>query len=226
MDQNNLNVGAQINAQEPPKPLYTSRVLMDKDTFYDFATVNYKRTKKIFLVFLILLFPPTVLNIIEGNYDLVITYNFIVSLFMILIYFKIRRSVKVGFERNVITAGENNISSYELFEDKIVSEIDGYKREFFYSQITGLFETEMFILLHLKHNLFVTIGKDELSASVDEVKAFLIRKCAFVKKKKFINCANDHTLTVIFLISLCAISLISIFIGLWLLVKFFPFMYR
>ena len=146
---------------------------MDKDSYYDFALVSYNRTKKMFLIFLILLLPLTVLNILGRNYDLVAALGFIISLCMVLIYFKIKKSVKIGYERNVITAGENNISSYELFEDKITSEIDGYKREIFYSQITGLFETEKFISLHIKHNLFVTIGKDELSSCLQ----FLFNFC-------------------------------------------------
>ena len=149
MDQNNVNLGAETNAQEIQKPLYTSRVLMDKDTYYDFASVSYNRTKKMFLVFLILLLPMTVLNIFVENYDLVAALGFIISLCMALIYFKIRKSVKVGFERNVITAGENNISSYELFEDKITSEIDGYKKEFLY-MLFKLYDGEKSIYVHWK----------------------------------------------------------------------------
>lgn len=70
-----------------------------------------------------------------------------------------------------------------FFEDKIVSHVDELKREYFYHQITKFFETKNFILLHLQHNLHVTIEKNNLNASVDEVKAFLMNKCTLVKKK-------------------------------------------
>ena len=110
---------------------------------------------------------------------------------MILIYFRTRKSINIGYERMVISEGKEMTLNYELFEDKIVSHVDELKREYFYHQITKFFETKNFILLHLQHNLHITIEKNNLNASVDEVKAFLMNKCTPVKKKKFINCAND-----------------------------------
>ena len=102
---------------------------------------------------------------------------------------------------------------YELFEDKIVSHTDELKREYCYHQITKFFETKNFILLHLKYSLYIAIEKNNLNASVDEVKSFLMEKCTFVKKKKFIDCSNDKKWSLALLIALVVISVIGIVVG-------------
>lgn len=114
----------------------------------------------------------------------------------------------------MISAGKESILNYELFEDKIVSHIDELKREYFYHQITKFFETEKFILLHLQHNLHITLEKSNLNASVDEVKSFLMNKCTLIKKKKFINCSNDKIWSLMFLIALIVVSVIGTVVGL------------
>ena len=53
-----------------------------------------------------------------------------------------------------------------------------------------------------------------LNASVDEVKAFLMNKCTLVKKKKFINCANDKKWSLVFLIALIVVSVVGMILGL------------
>ena len=60
----------------------------------------------------------------------------------------------------------------------------------------------------------VTIEKNNLNLSVDEVKDFLMNKCTFVKKKKFINCTNDKKLSLVFLIALIVVSVIGTVVGL------------
>ena len=133
---------------------------------------------------------------------------------MILIYFRTKKAIKIGYERMVISAGKEMTLNYELFEEKVISHIDELKREYFYHQITKFFETKNFILLHLQHNLHVTIEKNNLTASVDEVKAFLMNKCTLVKKKKFINCANDKKWSLVFLIALIFVSIVGTVLGL------------
>ena len=189
MNENDANIN--VENEEVKSPIYCSRFLMNKELFYDFCSVSYNRTKKVFLTFFCLVTYLIGINLLLGNYDIVVGFGPFISFLMILFYFRTRKSIKIGYERMVISEGKEMTLNYELFEDKVISHNDELKREYFYHQITKFFETKNFILLHLQHNLHVTIEKNNLNASVDEVKAFLMKKCTRVKKKKFIDCSND-----------------------------------
>ncbi len=212
MNENNVNVN--IENEEIKSPVYSSTFLMNKDLHYDFCSVSYNRTKKVFFIFFCLVAYLIGINLLMGNYDIVLGFGPFISFLMILIYFRTRKSIKIGYERMVISEGKEVTLNYELFEDKVISHNDELKREYFYHQITKFFETKNFILLHLQHNLYVTIEKNNLNASVDEVKAFLMNKCNLVKKKKFINCANDKNWSLVFLIALIVVSVIGTVVGL------------
>ncbi len=212
MNENNVNIN--VENEEVKSPIYSSKFLMNKDLYYDFYSVSYNRTKKVFLIFLCLVAYLIGINLLIGNYDIVLWFGPFISFLMILIYFRTKKAIKIGYERMVISAGKEITLNYELFEEKIISHNDELKREFFYHQITKFFETKNFILLHLQHNLYVTIEKNNLTASVDEVKAFLINKCTLVKKKKFINCANDKKWSLVFLIALIVVSIVGMIVGL------------
>ena len=211
MDENNVNVD--VENEEVKRPIYSSKFLMNKELFYDFCSVSYNRTKKIFLIFFCLVAYLIGINLLIGNYDIVIVVGPSMSFLMALLYFRTEKSIKINYERNLISAGKESTLNYELFDDKIILHVDELKREYFYHQITKFFETKNFILLHLQHNLHITIEKNNLNASVDEVKIFLMNKCTLVKKKKFINCANDKKWSLVFLIALIVISIIGIVVG-------------
>lgn len=212
MDENNVNVN--VENEEVKSPIYSSKFLMNKELFYDFCSVSYNRTKKIFLTFFCLVACLIGINLLIGNYDIVLGFGPFMSFLMVLIYFRTKKSIKINYERNLISAGKESTLNYELFDDKIVSHVDELKREYFYHQITKFFETKNFILLHLQHNLHITIEKNNLNASVDEVKKFLMNKCTLVNKKKFINCSNDKKWSLVFLIALIVVSVIGIVVGL------------
>ncbi len=198
------------NDSEPVKtPVYCSEFLLSKDLYYDFCSVSYYKTKKVFLTFFLLVASTIVISLLVGNYDIVFGYGPFISLLMVLVYFKTKKSIRIGYERMMISEGKERIVKYELFEDKIVAFFDGAKREYFYHQITKLFETNNFILLHLQHNLYIIINKDRLDASIDDVKAFLLERCNLVKNRKFIVCSSDKKLTLIFMISLIAVSVMG-----------------
>lgn len=211
MEENNVNVD--VENEEVKIPIYSSKFLMNKELFYDFCSVSYNRTKKIFLIFFCLVAYLIGINLLIGNYDIVIVVGPFMSFLMALIYFRTEKSIKINYERNLISAGKESTLNYELFDDKIILHVDELKREYFYHQITKFFETKNFILLHLQHNLHITIEKNNLNASVDEVKIFLMNKCTLVKKKKFINCANDKKWSLVFLIALIVVSIIGIVVG-------------
>ncbi len=208
MNENNININEEVK-----EPIYTSNSVMTRDFFYDFSSVSYNRMKKILLVFLCFSVFEIVLNIIVGNYDIVASTLFI-SFLMFILYLKGSRATKLNYERNLISAGKEATLSEELFEDKIVSGVDELKREYLYTQVTRFFETKNFLLLHLQHHLYITVNKNNLNANVDEVKSFLIQKCPLVKKKKFVNCSNDKTLSLIFLIALITASVIGTVVSL------------
>ena len=50
MEENNVNVD--VENEEVKRPIYSSKFLMNKELFYDFCSVSYSRTKKIFLIFI------------------------------------------------------------------------------------------------------------------------------------------------------------------------------
>jgi len=212
VNENNVNVN--IENEEIKSPVYSSTFLMNKDLYYDFCSVSYNRTKKIFFIFFCLVAYLIGINLLIGDYDIVLGFGPFISFLMILIYFRTRKSIKIGYERMVISEGKEVSLNYELFEDKVISHNDKLKREYFYHQITKFFETKNFILLHLQHNLYVTIEKNNLNASVDEVKSFLMNKCTLVKKKKFINCANDKKWSLVVLIALIVVSIVGMFVAL------------
>ena len=212
MNENNVIVN--IENEENKSPVYSSTFLMNKDLHYDFCSVSYNRTKKLFFIFFCLVAYLIGINLLIGDYDIVLGFGPFISFLMILIYFRTRKSIRIGYERMVISEGKEVTLNYELFEDKVISHNDELKREYFYHQITKFFETKNFIFLHLQHNLYVTIEKNNLNASVDEVKSFLMNKCTLVKKKKFINSANDKKWSLVFLIALIVVSNVGMFVGL------------
>ncbi len=201
------------NNEESKPAIYTTSVLMSRDLYYDFSTVGYNRMKKALIFFLLFTVFEIVVNILAKNFDTV-ALTVIISLIFFFLYYRINKSTKIGYERTLISAGKEISTNYELFDDKVVTDSEGVKREYFYHQITKFFETKNFLLLHLQHNLYLTINKNKLNANVDEVKSFLIQKCPRVKKKKFINCYNDKKWTLWLLILLAAFSVIGTIISL------------
>ncbi len=205
MNNNYVNLNNQENNQ---KPCYVSSTLMTRDMFYDFYLVNYNRIKKMYLFFLMFTVFQIIMNNYFGNFNIVST-SLIVSFCSSLIYYKAVKSTKIGYERNLLSAGKEATLNYTLFDNKIISCVDEFKREYKYNQITKFFETKSFLLLHLKHNMYITVDKTSINANIDEVKAFLIKKCTLVKKKKFINCSNNKKLSLVYLIALIALSIIG-----------------
>lgn len=214
MNDNNINVDIELQNEESENPIYSSTFLMDKELFYDFCSVSYNKTKKLFLMFLCLVFWFTTISILDGGYDVVLSFSLFIPIILVALYLRTNRLIKISYERNLISTGkEENTINCEIYVDKIVSHIDETKKEFSYQQITNLYETKNFILLHLKHNLFIIINKKGLNSEVDAVKSFLAEKCVNVKKKKFINCSDDKKQSLIFLIALISVSVIGILIA-------------
>ena len=212
MNENNINTNIENEKEE--NAVYSSKFLMNKELYYDFCSISYNRTKKIFTTFLCLVAYLISINLLVGNYDIVVGLGPFISFLMILIYFRTKKTIKIGYERIVISAGKEITLNYEFFEDKVISHHDELKREYLYDQITKCFETKNFILLYLQHNMHITIDKNSLNASADEVKSFLMKKCDLVKKKKFINCSNDQTWSLVFLIALIVVTVIGAVVGL------------
>lgn len=214
MDENAAAANSENRNEEAERPVYSSRFLLSKELFYDFNLVSYHKLKKIFFIFLCAIVLETAVNLfVARNYE-VVALGLFVSFIMLLMYLRTKKAIRIAFERNLISAGKESAVQYELFEDKIVSYLDELKREYSYSQITKLFETKSFILLHLQYGLLVTLEKNSLTADAEEVKAFLMNKCTYVKRKRFINCSKDKALSLALLIALIAASVVGTVIGL------------
>ena len=104
MNENNVNVN--IENEEIKSPVYSSTFLMNKDLHYDFCSVSYNRTKKLFFIFFCLVAYLIGINLLIGNYDIVLGFGPFISFLMILIYFRTRKSIKIGYERMVISEGK------------------------------------------------------------------------------------------------------------------------
>ncbi|MGN0479915.1 MAG: YcxB family protein [Hominenteromicrobium sp.] len=219
MNENSINSNIETGLEEVNSAVFSSKFLMTKDLYYDFCSVSYNRTKRVFLAFLCLVAFLIPVNLLAGNCETVLGFGPFISFLMVITYLRTKKEIQISYERNLISAGKVSTLNYELYEDRIVSYLDELRKEHFYHQITKLFETKNFIMLHLQHNLYITIEKNSLHASVDEVKSFLIEKCTLVKKKKFINCCDDKKWSLVFLTALIVISAAGTMIGLVLKVN-------
>ena len=196
------------NIKNENSPIYSSEHLMSKEMVKDFCSVDFRRIKIKFIIFFFVILLYFALNIVFHIFGwLTWLTAFLVAIINAMAYFRLKRAVKVSYERSLISEGKEVLLKHEFFEDKIVLYKEETKREIFYHQVTKLFETKRFIMLHLQHNLHITIEKSSLNADVEEVKAFVINKCDNVKKKKFINCVNDEKWSIVFMIALFVVSI-------------------
>ncbi len=192
--------------------VYRSSVTMTRQRYEDFCSVGFGRVKHLSLLMLILGALVTPGIVLEGYYDVAGSMLFVVLL-LALLRFNIARSAKIGYERSVVSEGKESTVNGALYEDKIVSQSGGAVREHSYSQITGLFETKTFLLLHLRHELYIILDKEMLGADFDGAKAFLLGKCTQVKKKKFIDRSYDRTWSLIFMIALAVLPVAGRAVG-------------
>ncbi len=206
------NVENEYNEEEPA--VYSTKFLFSKDLYYDFGVVSYNRTKKIFLIFLCLATWLIWINLISDNYDVILWFGPAISFVMCLTFFRTKQAIKVGYERTVLTGGGELTVRYALLEDKIIAYSGEAARDIFYEQVTKFYETNSFLLLYLKHNVYVTIEKSGLNASIEDVKSFLAKKCTAVKKKKFIDCSGDKKWSVLFLMAMIVVAAIGTIAGL------------
>lgn len=200
--------------REEHTAVYSTKFVLSKELYCDFGSVGYNRTKVIFGVFLLLMTWINLIYSLSGDYDVILWYGPAISFIMCLTYFKTKQAIKVGYERMVLTRGKEADMHHALYEDKIVAYGDGSARDIFYEQVTKLYETKHFLLLYLKHNVYVTVEKSGLNGSIEAVKAFLMKKCTRVKKKKFIDCTGDEKWSLIFLAALIVVAAIGAAAGL------------
>ena len=208
MNENSLNMIHDNKSEEAKQAIYSSSYQMNRELFYDFSLMSYHTMKKLYLFFLCFFTFEIVVNILVENYD-VFAIPLFSSVIFCTLYFATKNAARVNYERNVISLGKYAALKEEFYEDKIVSSVDELKREYFYHQVTGFFETKHFLLLHLQHRLYIAICKNTLDARVDEVKSFLIDKCSNVKKKKFINCSSNEKWSRVFMIAMIIVSVIG-----------------
>ncbi|MBQ6996748.1 MAG: YcxB family protein [Oscillospiraceae bacterium] len=195
--------------REECTPVYSTRFVFDKELYNDFCLASYNRAKKVFLFFLVMSAWLIWINLLGGNYTLVLWFAPTICFISCLIYFRTKQAIRVGFERMVLTGGKEIDVRYAFYEDKIVAHSDGSARDIFYEQVTKLFETKRFLLLYLKHDVYVTVEKSGLDASIEAVKAFFVRKCTLVKKKKFIDCSGDMKWSLVFLVALIVVATVG-----------------
>ena len=214
MSEKLVNTDCENENYEEQTAVYSSKFLFSKELYYDFGAVSYNRTKNVFLIFLCLAAWMICMYLLSDNYDVILWFGPAISFLMCLIFFRTKQSIKVGYERMVLSRGKEATMHYALFEDKIIAYSGDLARDIFYDQVTKLYETKRFLLLYLKHDVYVTIEKSGLNASVEDVKSFLMAKCTAVKKKKFIDCSSDKKWSVLLLVAIIVVAAIGMIAGL------------
>lgn len=189
-------------------PIYSSEFPVNKASYYDSSSVNYRKMKIASFVSMCMIALLVIPNISADIND-VCLYALLLSFVMLVPYFRISRAIQLEYERTMFSVGKEYTIVQNLFEDKITLVIDAQEKAFFYHQITDLYETKNFLLLVLPHRLHLSISKPNLNADVDEVKTFLLKRCVNAKKKKFVDCSNDQRLSVAFLIAAIVISVVG-----------------
>ena len=151
---------------------FESKIVMNEQDYLDFNNVSYKRLAIIFIIeFIITGFITTRILILKSfNYyfqsettddmQLYMILSAVIVLLMGVIYFKTQRNIKNSYKRALFTTGEKYITHTTYFGEKIITVTKNISREFDYSSITGVYETEKYFLLKLQFNLFLIIGKD------------------------------------------------------------------
>ena len=182
--------------------IYSSNYTMSKEMVKDFCSTDFHKLRNLYILFICIFTFYLVATFFMKPFEdvLVIMTGFILALLMVCNYIKFKKGYKVSYERALVSNGKEVTVNYDFFDDKIVSYAENLERELSYNDVTKFFETKHFLMLHIKHNLFVTVEKNSLDANVDEVKKFFIDKCVNVKKKKFVNCVNDEKWSIILLI--------------------------
>ncbi len=209
MDENNTNQSAENITETTREPIYRCDISMDRAFFGDLCFLSYQKFRKRFLLLLCFSIFEVIANIwIKNGFFAII--SMVLSLMMLMICIVLEKGSKLSYERTLLSLGKEAVLHTELFEDTIVSNAEEGKREYSYDQITNFFETPTLLLLHLKHQLYIAIGKNTLNTSADEVKSFLTEKCRLVKKKTFMDCSHDRKWSFLFL----GASLVCSFLGM------------
>lgn len=182
-------------------PVYSSQHTMSKEMVKDFCSVDFHRLKIMFILFICIIACYISLSFVLHIEDLIVIMTvFILTILMMFNYIRLKNTIKISYERTYVSNGKEATLKYDYFDDNIVSHMDALEREYSYDKVSKFFETKHFLMLHLQHNLYITVEKNSLNANVDDVKKFFIDKCVNVKKKKFVNCVNDEKWSIIFLI--------------------------
>ena len=139
---------------------FESKIVMNEQDYLEFNNVSYKRLAIIFIIeFIIMVFITTRILIQKSfNYyfhsettsdiQLYMILSAVIILLMGVIYFKTQRTIKNNYKRALFTTGEKYITHTTYFGEKIITVTKNISREFDYSSITGVYETEKYILLN------------------------------------------------------------------------------
>lgn len=120
----------------------------------------------------------------------------------------------VSYKRALFTTGEKYITHTTYFGEKIITVTKNISREFDYSSITGIYETEKYILLKLQFNLFLIIGKD-IKSNINNVDfiSYIFSKSPNIKKKVVINVTNQKKVAFVFMCLAIALFVINLIIA-------------
>lgn len=205
---------------------FESKIVMNEQDYLDFNNVSYKRLAIIFIIeFIITGFITTRILILKSfNYyfqsettddmQLYLILSAVIVLLMGVIYFKTQRNIKNSYKRALFTTGEKYITHTTDFGEKIITVTKNISREFDYSSITGVYETEKYILLKLQFNLFLIIGKD-IKSNINNVDfiSYIFSKSPNIKKKVVINVTNQKKVAFVFMCLTIALFLINLIIA-------------
>lgn len=170
------------------KKRFVSEISVTKDVYEEFYNSFIFGNIRMIVILLLAL---VLVYLITKSY-IPVMWLTLTELFSLVFYsFILRRHRRIGFERILEAHGGEQIKTKITINEEKIEEIDvvtGNKTYFNFSQIQGTLETDNLLVLRLKYNLGIILGKNNLKGgTIDELVEYLKRVCALKDKncKKF-----------------------------------------
>lgn len=165
---------------------------LDLAMYREFAR-GFHTAKKNYRMFLIILPMIDLLNLLVGNYQVVVFFSIFLLLYLFFLRLLIRN--KMGYYRTLESHGGKEIhNKITITDEGIIGEnLDGgNKTTYQFEQVIGVVETENLIILQLKYNLGIILSKEKLQGGTkEELFAHLKEVCSRWKKKKVFHAKNS-----------------------------------
>lgn len=199
---------------------FESNLVMTEKDYMEFGKVNYSKISVVFIIeFAVMALFSIQFGVIHflfnSNEQYLLLLNVIILFFMIFILYKHHSALQKGYKRIIFSQGEQNFSQSINFGEKIVTQSKlSVPKEYDYSVITAIKETENFYLLQLQYNLYLIVEKNIKSNlnNVDFI-SYILSKSQNIKNKTVQNVKNKKLISFIFMCLTAVLLICNIIIS-------------